>query len=60
MITKLQRGFKMATVRRERLRHKERLLLLQVEETRERIDKIIKEEERKQIEFYKRLNLVEI
>ena len=50
----------MATVRRERLRHKEKLLLLQVEETRERIDKIIKEEERKQIEFYKRLNLVEI
>ena len=50
----------MATVRRERLRHKEKLLLLQVEETRERIDKIIKEEELKLKELTKRLNLIEI
>lgn len=58
MITKLKRGFKMATVKRERLRHKERLLLLQIEETRERIDKIIKEEERKQQLFNERYKLI--
>lgn len=38
MITKLQRAFKMATVKRKRLRHKEELLLQKVEKFIEKIN----------------------
>ena len=60
MITKLKRGFKMATVKRQRREHKEALLLQRLEETNKRITLYLKEEELKIKELTKRLNLIEI
>ena len=60
MITKLQRGFKMATVNRQRREYREALLLQRLEETNKRITLYLKEEELKIKELTKRLNLIEI
>ena len=60
MITKLQRGFKMATVKRQRREHREALLLQRLEETNKRITLYLKEEELKLKELTKRLNLIEL
>ena len=60
MITKIRRGFKMATVKRQRREHREALLLQRLEETNKRITLYLKEEELKIKELTKRLNLIEI
>lgn len=60
MITKLKRGFKMATVQRQRRAHREALLLQRIEETNKRLNNLLKEEELKLEELTKRLNLMEL
>ena len=56
MITKIKRGFKMATVQRQRREHREAIYLQIIEETNKKIHSLLKEQE----ELAKRLNLIEI
>ena len=56
MITKLKRGFKMATVQRQRREHREALLLERIKEINKKLNNLLKEQE----ELTKRLNLIEI
>lgn len=56
MITKIKRGFKMATVQRQRREHREAIYLQRIEETNKKLNNLLKEQE----ELTKRLNLIEI
>ncbi len=56
MITKIKRGFKMATVQRQRREHREALLLERIKEINKKLHSLLKEQE----ELAKRLNLIEI
>ena len=60
MITKIRRGFKIATVQRQRREHRKALLLQRIEETNKRLNNLLKEEELKLEELTKRLNLIEL
>lgn len=56
MITKIKRGFKMATVQRQRREHREAIYLQRIEETNKKLNNLLKEQK----ELTKRLNLIEI